>query len=158
MLCRKFCSSSREATSVPFRILFDLQRNGYTDDTRRIKHYHSCQNPLATVQGIDYINCRFVWWNISVAYRNILFKVFTVPPTISCERKHNTITTKPILLLFLFTKKVNHKAEHDNEDNKQIFSFTDKGTNIRAVSVVSYTRPLVSYTRNCRSVSYSHGY
>lgn len=126
MLCGKFCSSAREAlpaTSIPVRVLFALERNGYTAEWRRNKHYRSCQNPLPTVQGIDYINCRFVWCNFCVAYRNIPFKGFKISPMISCEREHNTITTKPISLLFLFTKEIYHKAEHDNLGNKQKFLF-----------------------------------
>lgn len=74
--------------------------------------------------------------------------------------KGNTILSLPSLFRFYFfsQRRYTTKLSTITRIISESFSFTDKRNNIYAVSIVTSTRPLVSYIRTCRSVSYCHGY
>lgn len=74
--------------------------------------------------------------------------------------KGDTTLSLPSLFCFYFfsQRRYTTKLSTITRIISKRFSFTDKRNNIRAVSVVTYRRPLVSYIRTCRSVSYCHGY
>lgn len=128
MLCGKFGSWSWEAVSaisIPVRVLYSLQRIGYTDEWRRIKHYHSCQNPLATVQGIGYFD--LVSFDATSVSRRETFVSMASQSLKWYRVKGNTTLSLPIPLCFHFfpQRRYTTKLSTITRIISKSFSFTD---------------------------------